>query len=130
VRVGSMGTAVTHPLCRTIPENGTWSRACVAIGTILCIAALIILTGLAALPARAQVLQCLPLDQAIAALATRYGEGPRIRAMMGGDDMLVITASPAGTWTALIVEPDGKACMVASGEAFGVLDAEPPGTDM
>lgn len=102
----------------------------IRVAALLAVAALIILTGLAAMPARAQVLQCLPLDQAIATLATRYGEGPRIRAMMGGGDVLVITASPAGTWTALIVEPDGKACMVASGEAFGALDAEPPGTDM
>lgn len=69
---------------------------------------------------------CRGLPDALAALATNYGEQPRATALMGGS-MLVITVSPQGGWTALEVQPDGTACIVAAGEAFEVIDAPPPG---
>jgi hypothetical protein len=67
---------------------------------------------------------CAGLADALAALSTNYGEEPRVTALMSGGNALVITAAPSGGWTALEVSPDGTACIVASGEAFGVT---PPG---
>jgi hypothetical protein len=72
---------------------------------------------------------CAPIAEAMASLANTYGEAPRITALMTGGNMLVITAAPAGGWTALEVKPDGTACIVAAGEAFEVHDAPAPGVD-
>lgn len=72
--------------------------------------------------------QCAGLADALAGLSANYGEAPRVSALMG-ETALVITASPAGTWTALEVHPDGLACIVAAGEAFGVIEPPKPGED-
>ncbi len=72
--------------------------------------------------------QCAPVAAALAGLATTYAEAPRVSALMGSH-VLIITASEAGGWTALEVKPDGEACIVASGEAFEVMDAPKPGDD-
>jgi hypothetical protein len=87
------------------------------------IRAAIIATFLAS-PATAQTPQCAGLADALAGLAATYGEQPRVTALMTGGNVLVITAAPAGGWTALEVRPDGTACIVAAGEAFGIV---PPG---
>lgn len=60
-------------------------------------------------------------------LAANFGEQPRVTAMMTGGTALVITVAPSGGWTALEVRPDGTACIVAAGEAFEIMDAQPPG---
>lgn len=52
----------------------------------------------------------------------------RVSALMGST-VLIITAAPNGSWTALEVHPDGQACIVAAGEAFEVQDAPAPGVD-
>jgi hypothetical protein len=85
------------------------------------------IASLMALPALAQD-QCAPLADALAGLAANYDEAPRITAMMG-ESLLIITAAPAGGWTALEVKPTGEACIVAVGEAFEVQDAPKPGSD-
>lgn len=72
--------------------------------------------------------QCAPVADALAGLAANYAEAPRITALMGAN-MLIITASPAGGWTALEIKPDGQACIVAAGEAFEVQAAPIPGVD-
>jgi hypothetical protein len=72
-------------------------------------------------PAIAQAPQCAGLADALAGLAATYGEEPRVTAMMTGGNVLVITAAPSGGWTALEVRPDGTACIVAAGEAFGTI---------
>jgi hypothetical protein len=87
------------------------------------IRAAIIATFLAP-PAIAQTPQCAGLADALTGLAATYGEQPRVTALMTGGNVLVITAAPSGGWTALEVRPDGTACIVAAGEAFGIV---PPG---
>jgi hypothetical protein len=82
---------------------------------------------LCAAPAFAQD-QCAPIEDVIAGLASNYDESPRITAMMGAN-LLIITAAPSGTWTALDVKPSGEACIVASGDTFDVQDAPKPGSD-
>lgn len=80
-----------------------------------------------ATPAFAQDPNCAGVADALAGLAANYGEAPRVTALMTGGNMLIITAAPAGGWTALDVQPDGRACIVAVGEGFGIVDAKPQG---
>lgn len=89
-----------------------------------------VVLALVTAPAHAQAPQCAGVTDALAALATNYGETIRMDALMTGGQVMVITASPSGGWTALIVTPDGRACIVAAGEAFEVHEPEPQGTDM
>jgi hypothetical protein len=79
-------------------------------------------------PAFAQAAEpnCALVDDALAGLDANYGEAPRVTALMGAN-MLIITASPQGGWTALEVKPDGLACIVAAGDGFGVVDVAPSG---
>lgn len=92
----------------------------------LCIAVLVILTGLAA---KAQTPQCTGLPDALTALQQRYGEAPRVSGLVSNGSLMIVTASDAGGLSVLLVSPDGTACMVASGEAFEMLPDEPPGVD-
>ena len=77
------------------------------------------------LPASAQQ-ACLALPQFLDGLAEKYAETPRMSGL-AGNQLLVITASDAGTWTALMVNPDGTACMVSAGEAFVIAPVAAPG---
>lgn len=92
----------------------------------LCIAVLVILTGLAA---KAQTPQCTGLPDALTALQQRYGEVPRVSGLASNGSLMVITASEAGGFSVLLVTPDGAACMVAAGEGFEVKEPEPQGVD-
>ena len=87
----------------------------------------ILLSALLALPAAAQTPQCTSLPDALAALQQRYGEVPRVSGLASNGSLMVITASEAGGFSVLLVTPDGLACMVASGEAFEVIEAGKPG---
>ncbi|MBP8932456.1 MAG: hypothetical protein KBG46_14395 [Paracoccus sp.] len=81
-----------------------------------------------AAPAQAQT-ACTGLPDALAALAARYAEAPRVSGLMANGQLMIITASEAGGFTVLIVTPEGLACMVASGSAFEVRAPEPAGVD-
>lgn len=87
-----------------------------------------ILAACFAMPAFAQQ-QCGELQSILTELADRYGESPRVSALMSGGDVLVITAAPSGGWTALGITAAGEACILAAGEAFEVKAAPIPGTD-
>ena len=81
-----------------------------------------------AAPAQAQT-PCTGLPDALAALAARYAEAPRVSGLMANGQLLIITASEAGGFTVLIVTPEGLACMAASGEGFALTEAPKPGVD-
>ena len=81
-----------------------------------------------AAPAQAQT-PCTGLPDALAALAARYDEAPRVSGLMANGQLMIITASEAGGFTVLIVTPEGLACMAASGEGFGLIEEEAPGVD-
>ena len=81
-----------------------------------------------AAPAQAQT-PCTGLPDALAALAARYAEAPRVSGLMANGQLMIITASEAGGFTVMLVTPDGQACMAASGEGFGLIEAEAPGVD-
>jgi hypothetical protein len=88
----------------------------------------LILTVALALPGYAQT-ACTGLPDALAALAARYAEAPRVSGIMANGQLLIVTASEAGGFTVMLVTPDGQACMAASGEGFGLIEAEAPGVD-
>ena len=88
----------------------------------------LILTAVLAAPVQAQT-ACAPLEAFLAGLAERYAEAPRASGLMQGGQLLIITASESGTWTALVVTPEQMACMAASGEGFGLTEAPKPGVD-
>lgn len=78
------------------------------------------LAAFAAMPARAQDANCGPLVDVLAGLAANYQETSRVDALMANGDLLILTASAAGGWTALSVTPDLIACVVAYGRGFEV----------
>lgn len=85
--------------------------------TLLTVIALSTLSLLAtAGPALAQERPCAPLDQAEAYLAGEFQE-TRVGQGIGGNGqtMVMLYASPAGTWTVLVVNPEGVACQAADG---------------
>lgn len=70
---------------------------------------------------------CGPLADVLAGLESRYGEVVRADALMTSGQLLVITASEAGGWTALVVSLDMTACIIAAGENFAT---HAPGEDV
>lgn len=76
-------------------------------------------------PAFAQM-QCGGYADAVALLADRYGESLRVEGLDGAGNSVQMFANPdTGTWTALIVYPDGSACMASSGQAFEYHSPKP-----
>ena len=61
---------------------------------------------------------CAPYDQVAAKLAAEFHETRVQQGIVGeGRALLAIFASPNGeTWTAVMVRPDGLACMAAAGQ--------------
>lgn len=72
---------------------------------------------LIATPAIADV-QCATHEQAVASLDARYGERQVARGLDDRGVMIEIFASPAGTWTMVIVRPDMTTCVFATGVGF------------
>lgn len=59
---------------------------------------------------------------------SHYQEIPEYRAMLDGGLMLEILTSPdRSTWTALIVNPNGNACLLIVGEDWQPLVKPEPG---
>jgi hypothetical protein len=54
----------------------------------------------------------------VASLTEQYGESARSIGLDTRGNLLEIFASPEGSWTAILTDPRGKACVVATGEAF------------
>lgn len=86
---------------------------------------LAIMATIAAPPALAQG-NCAPFAAIRDGLAETWSESVSVTGLASEGSALVIFASPeTGTWTAVIVAPDGTGCVVASGSAFEVAWADP-----
>ena len=90
-----------------------------------------ILTALAvclAMPAFAQDNKCGQYPEMAAELGTKYGEAMRF---VGLDSNGLVTVlflnAETSSWTALIVDPTGKACMVSAGVNGELLPIPPEG---
>lgn len=69
-------------------------------------------------PAAAQMKQpCAPHDALAEQMTGRYGERLAHSGLTAGDNVLEIWANPdSGTWTALVLNAQNIACIVATGE--------------
>jgi len=92
---------------------------------------LVLAAALAALsacePAFAQPLPCAPAKLIVERLAAAYGEVPAQEGATDGGDLVVVLASPSGSWTALRVTPAGLACFLASGQGWQPVPPAVPG---
>lgn len=69
--------------------------------------------------------QCAPREQVLRLLADRYGETRRGMGVSANDAVMEVYASAAtGTWTIIVSDTRGVACLVASGEGYRALSEE------
>lgn len=74
--------------------------------------------------------RCMGQADALADLKARYGEDLPWSGLTTNGQLLAITMAPDGTtWTALVVRPDGLACLLAAGESWAEKPAQAPGED-
>ncbi|WMS42124.1 hypothetical protein RDV64_18945 [Acuticoccus sp. MNP-M23] len=81
----------------------------------------------AASPAQAGSAVCKERTEIIKILANKFSETQRSFGLQGDRRVLELYASPNGSWTAILTMPGGKACVVASGEAWTQLPPGPVG---
>ncbi len=74
--------------------------------------------------------QCAPFADIADGLMTNFGESLRTMAVTGGEVAMVAQTyvnDATGTWTLIVVRPDGVGCLMASGVGFEFFDAIPAG---
>lgn len=64
--------------------------------------------------------QCGPVNDITRILQDRYGEKPVAVGRNVSGAMVLYGSVETGTWTILIIKPDGVACVVAGGQQFRV----------
>lgn len=80
--------------------------------------------ALSALAAPSFAAQCGPREKVAQVLASNFNEKPVSMGLSASGAMVVMFASPAGTWTAATVSAAGVACVVDTGR--GWTDMTPP----
>ena len=69
---------------------------------------------------------CAEHDKVAAMLESQYGEIPfATGTVMAGAAAEFYRNDTTGTWTLLVIRPDGLACIAAAGEAFAGLAPKP-----
>lgn len=93
------------------------------------ISGLILVAGLLASPASAQMMQedltCGVRDTVIERLELRFGEIQQGTGLVSTNRVLELWRSQDGTWTILMTRPDGRTCIMAAGEGWDEKDAVP-----
>jgi hypothetical protein len=69
---------------------------------------------------------CGPRAVVVAQLADRYGESRRGMGLAGNAAIVEVYISDAATWTVAVTLPDGRTCLLASGEGWEALDEALP----
>ncbi len=85
--------------------------------------------GAAALapPLEAQTRSCALRDTLVASLEARFDERRVAVGLQSPTQLLEILAAPeTGTWTALLTDPNGVSCIVASGTHWHLVPDAPP----
>ena len=72
------------------------------------------------------VIPCGDRSVIVEALEVEHGETRRFWAM-SGQRVVETFASDAGTWTILLTDPTGKACIVGVGDAFEAVEPQTRG---
>lgn len=68
--------------------------------------------------------ECAAYDDMIGILESRFAETVRATGLAATGTVMQIIASEAGTWTIIVVDPTGQACIAAHGTGY----AEAPPT--
>jgi hypothetical protein len=90
---------------------------------LLCLAAAFLLSASPALAA-----ECYTRER-VAEVLRQFGESPTNIGVAANGALLEIWTSPEGTWTAVIIHPNGQHCPVASGEGWTTRARTPQGVD-
>ena len=69
---------------------------------------------------------CAPYQEIISALDRGYGEQPIVGGGAGPNGVMWLANPATGSWTVIVVGPDGTACVVASGVRFTAFDQGDP----
>lgn len=80
------------------------------------ITAVLMATSLA-LPASAQSV-CGERSKFLEHLGSNYREGPVAMGLVSDGNVLEVLASDGGSWTIIVTRPDGKSCVVATGDGW------------
>ncbi|MEX1306333.1 MAG: hypothetical protein WEA84_14350 [Rhodovibrionaceae bacterium] len=102
-----------------IPAWFTASRRRLWLLLMLTFAAVLFLIALAG-AAFAQTL-CGDRQEIAARLQAGFGERLAVTALTDGGALLEVLAAPSGSWTLLLTNPGGPACVVASGQNWRAL---------
>jgi len=70
---------------------------------------------------------CAPRDVMAENLRAKHGETPINWGMINNRAIAELWASPSGSWTLTVTQPDGDMCAVASGQGWEVLALGPRG---
>lgn len=68
--------------------------------------------------AHAQEMRCAAREQVITFLVERLGEDRRAMGLTGRGAVMELFASAQGAWTITISLPDGRTCLLASGDGY------------
>jgi len=68
--------------------------------------------------------QCAPHAALARHLAERFGETPRAVGLISDTRIVQLYAAPGGNWTIIVATADGRACILAAGQAW--QDMGPP----
>ena len=74
--------------------------------------------------AEAQEAACFPAPQIAQALLNGHQETPTGLGVAAGGNLMVLYTSPGGSWTVVVENPSGMACLAASGEGWQAVEAE------
>lgn len=87
--------------------------------TIFTAGAVALIVILSMSPAFAQRAPCFSVDSAVRTLTNEYGESPAPQAFVGGQGVLEFWSNEeTGSWTVVLVMPNGSACLLSSGSGL------------
>jgi hypothetical protein len=69
---------------------------------------------------------CGPRAVVVAQLADRYGESRRGMGLAGNAGIVEVFVSDTASWTVTVTLPDGRTCLLASGEGWETLNEALP----
>jgi hypothetical protein len=72
--------------------------------------------------AQSRSVPCGDRNDLVKTLQEKYSENVVVRALVGGNQMMEILASPGGSYTVMMTKPDGTSCLVSNGENLRILE--------
>jgi len=70
---------------------------------------------------------CKDRSEIVEILNRKFGATQRSFGLQSDRRVLELYAAPSGSWTAILTMPNGKSCVVASGEAWTTVPPKPAG---